>query len=139
MWIWIIVGAGLLVAELLTTSLMFASLALGAFVAATVAGFSGSTIWQAVAFALVSVGAMVGLRPLVAKRFSTRSDQHSTNTLALIGAVGKTITYVTTDSGQVKIRGEVWSARTDSGEIAQDVNAKVKIIDGVTLIVTAAE
>ena len=139
MWIWIIVGAGLLVAELLTTSLMFASLALGAFVAATVAGFSGSTIWQAVAFALVSVGAMVGLRPLVAKRFSTRSDQHSTNTLALIGAVGKTITPVTTDSGQVKIRGEVWSARTDSGEIAQDVNAKVKSIDGVTLIVTAAE
>lgn len=139
MWTWIIAGAVLVVAELLTTSLMFASLALGAFVAAIVAGFGGSVIWQAVAFALVSVGAIVGLRPLVAKRFSTRSDQHSTNTLALIGAVGKTTSPVTTDGGQVKVRGEVWSARTDAGELAADVNAKVKSIDGVTLIVTAAE
>lgn len=139
MWTWIIAGAVLVVAELLTTSLMFASLALGAFVAAIVAGFDGSVIWQAVAFALVSVGAIVGLRPLVAKRFSTRSDQHSTNTLALIGAVGKTTSPVTTDGGQVKVRGEVWSARTDAGELAADVNAKVKSIDGVTLIVTSAE
>ena len=139
MWIWIIAGAVLVVAELLTTSLMFASLALGAFMAATVAGFGGSAIWQAAAFAVVSVGAIVGLRPLVAKRFSTRSDQHSTNTLALVGAMGKSTTAVTTDSGQVKVRGEVWSARTDSGELAAQVNVKVKSIDGVTLIVTAAE
>jgi membrane protein implicated in regulation of membrane protease activity len=139
MWIWIIAGAVLIVAELVTTSLMFASLALGAFVAAIAAGFGANAIWQAVAFAVVSVGAIVGLRPLVAKRFSARSDQHSTNTLALIGAVAKATTAVSTDGGQVKVRGEVWSARTDNGLIAQGEAALVKSIDGVTLIVTAAE
>jgi membrane protein implicated in regulation of membrane protease activity len=139
MWIWIIAGAVLVVAELITTSLMFASLALGAFVAAIAAGFGAQVVWQAVVFAVVAIGAIVGLRPLVAKRFSTRSDQHSTNTLALIGATGKSTTQITIDGGQVKVRGEVWSARTDSGVVEADQPVKVRALDGVTLIVTAEQ
>ena len=139
MWIWIIAGAVLVVAELITTSLMFASLALGAFVAAIAAGFGAQVIWQAIVFAVVSIAAIVGLRPLVAKRFSTRSDQHSTNTLALIGATGKSTTRITIDGGQVKVRGEVWSARTDAGVVEADQPVKVKALDGVTLIVTAEQ
>ena len=139
MWIWIIAGAVLVVAELITTSLMFASLALGAFVAAIAAGFGAQVIWQAIVFAVVSIAAIVGLRPLVAKRFSTRSDQHSTNTLALIGATGKSTTRITIDGGQVKVRGEVWSARTDAGVVEADQQVKVKALDGVTLIVTAEQ
>ena len=139
MWIWIIAGAVLVVAELITTSLMFASLALGAFVAAIAAGFGAQVIWQAVVFAVVAIGAIVGLRPLGAKRFSTRSDQHSTNTLALIGATGKSTTQISIDGGQVKVRGEVWSARTDAGVVEADQPVKVKALDGVTLIVTAEQ
>ena len=139
MWIWITLGGVLIVAELLTTSLIFASISLGAFTAAIAAALGADIVWQSVSFAIVGVGSIFGLRPLVANRFRNRSENHSTNALALIGAKGKATTEVTQDAGQVKVRGEVWSAKTENGRIAADSTVEVKALDGVTLIVTSAE
>ena len=132
---WFLASALLIIIELLTTSLMFASFAFGAIVAGLFGALGVDLMGQALAFAIASVLAVFLFRPILSKRFVTRNSQHSTNVLALIGAEAIATETVTPTTGQVKVRGEVWSARSDKGEIVAGSRSTITDIDGVTLIV----
>ena len=68
--------------------LMLAGGALGGSAAA----FLGAPVWgQALAFALVSLILVVGVRPLVRRRLLSALPEHETNTAALTGRGGTVV------------------------------------------------
>ena len=54
----------------------------------------------------------------------------------LVGATGKVVTPCT-PRGQVRVQGELWSARCDGGAEAGDT-VRVRALDGLTLVVERA-
>jgi len=133
--IWFITSAVLIIFELLTASLIFGSFAVGSVVAAIAAMFGADLIGQGTAFAIASVLAIFLLRPMLAKRLETKNSKGTTNVMALIGATGVCTLEITSNGGQVKVRGEVWSARSNTAGIAEGQPVEVTNIDGATLIV----
>jgi membrane protein implicated in regulation of membrane protease activity len=134
-WMWL-VAAGLLVGvEILTADLLFASLALAAL-AAGIAGAAGlnlvGQIIVAAVFAAVSLGL---LRPIALRHLRKQPADAATNVDALIGAAATTLTEVTDSAGQIKLSGEVWSARSTGATLNQDSKVRVVRIDGATAIV----
>ena len=121
--------------ELLTANLLFASLAISALAAAGAAGFGGDIVVQGITFALTSVLSLFLLRPIALKHLKMKGTPAATNVDALIGAEAITLTEVTDRSGQVKLTGEVWSAKTHSGVIAADEKVVVVAIRGATAII----
>lgn len=121
--------------ELLTANLLFASLAISALAAAGAAGLGADTVVQGITFAVTSVISLFLLRPIALKHLKMRGTPAATNVDALIGAEAITLTEVTDRSGQVKLAGEVWSARTQAGVIAADEKVVVIAVRGATAII----
>lgn len=70
----------------------------------------------------------------------TRKRRAQVGAEELIGKVTKAETEINEDSGTIKLRGEIWNARTLAGEMIKE-GEKVEIIDreGLTLIVKRKE
>ncbi len=136
---WFIACAVLILIELLTTSLIFASFAFGAFIAGLAGLLGAEFVGQGLAFAVASILAVFLFRPILSKRFVTRNSANTTNVLALVGSTASVVETVTSNSGLVKIKGEIWSARTDASEIPAGQASTVTDIDGATLIVTQSK
>ena len=136
--LWWFVGAMLLgIAEIFTLDLTFAMLAGGAL-AAGIVSLLGAPLWASIAtFAIVSAVLLFALRPVLVRHF--RAGQVSTGSAALVGRDAVALDVVTTRTGRIKLNGEVWTARTRDGEIAEDSYATVVAIEGATAIVTAKE
>jgi len=136
--LWWFVGAMLLgIMEIFTLDLTFAMLAGGALAAGIVA-LMGWPLWASIAtFAVVSAVLLFVLRPSLMRHF--KSEGMSTGSAALVGRDAVALVPVTTRTGRIKLNGEVWSARTREGEVAEDAYATVVAIEGATAIVTAKE
>ena len=137
---WFVLTVILLIAEAATVtvvSLWFAADSLAAMVTALL----GGSVWiQAVVFALVSAAALTALRPLVRKHLTPKLT--ATNIDSVIGSVG--IVTSTIDNlnatGQVKLNGMEWSARSTSGQpLDVGTNVRVDKIEGVKVFVSPAE
>jgi membrane protein implicated in regulation of membrane protease activity len=134
-WLGAALGAGL--AEMLSLDFFFLMLAGGGLAAAGTAAFGGSFPLQVLVFASVSAVLLVTVRPPL-KRWSDRSTPlQATGTTALVGREARTITEVTTSGGQVKLAGEVWTARAAPGSLPLEPHtiARVVAIDGATAVV----
>jgi membrane protein implicated in regulation of membrane protease activity len=59
----------------------------------------------------------------------------ATNVDALVGADALALTEVNDLSGQVKLNGETWSARTQSGVITSGSRVEVLSIEGATAVI----
>jgi membrane protein implicated in regulation of membrane protease activity len=134
-WMWLAAGGALLVAEMLTVNLLFASLAFSAFMAALsqVLGFNMAV--QGITFGVAAVVSLFVLRPIALENLKKRTPDFATNVDALVGGSGLTLSVVTERSGRIKLNGEVWSARTESGEIAADSKVQVVAIEGATAVI----
>jgi len=108
--VWLIAAVALGVAELLTTTLAFGLVAVGALSAALTGAVGGSAIMQLVVFAVVSIAGIVLIRPFALRRLRSRPALR-TGTAALVGQTGLTLTEITPHSGRIRIGGEEWSAR----------------------------
>jgi membrane protein implicated in regulation of membrane protease activity len=135
MWIWLAASGALLLVELLTADLLFASLAISALAAAGAAGLGADIVVQGIVFGVAAVLSLALLRPIALKHLKLRGTRSATNTDALIGKEAFTLTEVNERSGQIKLSGEVWSARTESGEIASGNTVTVTAIRGATAII----
>lgn len=129
-WIWLVVAGLLLVAEMLTVHLLFASLALAALAAALAGFLGGSLAIQGIAFSIFAVISLAFIRPVALKHLKKQSPAQSTNVDALIGQRALVTEMVSEDGGYVKLSGETWSARTESGSIPQGESVEVIAIDG---------
>ncbi|WP_151525582.1 NfeD family protein [Serinicoccus kebangsaanensis] len=140
-WLWWI-GAALAfgIVEMTTLDLLFLMLALGALVAAIVAGTGLGLIWQVLLFAVASGLFVFALRPVVLKHLKLEGRG---GPMGIEGHIGQTATVlepVSDRDGLVKLRGESWTARSElEGQTfgAGDLVTVVRI-DGATAVVTEA-
>ena len=114
--------------------------AAGALVAAVVSMLHGQLWLQILLFVVVSGGLLACLWPFVKKFLNPKLS--ATNVDSVIGSEG----YVTaaidnlSATGQVKLGGMYWTARSSSGEIiAAGTKVKVDSIEGVKVYVSEAE
>jgi membrane protein implicated in regulation of membrane protease activity len=134
---WLIAAVLLLVGEILTPGLFFLGpVALAAGARAVVAALGGGIVWQLVAFLAGSVVSLGVLRP-VARRHVRMPAQLRTGAAALEGQQAVVLERVTADGGRVRLRGEVWSARTYLDDQAFEPGARVEVlkIEGATALV----
>lgn len=135
-WLWLLAAGALFVLETLTADLLFASLAVSATAAMLTAWGGGGFLAQGIAFAISAVVTVFLLRPLGLREMAKRTRKTATNTEALLGAVAKTLSTVGPDDGQIKLQGEVWSARSVGESIRAGQSVVVNEIDGATAVVS---
>lgn len=139
-WIWIGVIIAAVVIEALSMQLLSIWFAIGGAAALITSFLTDNKIIQVVVFAIVSAVALAVIFPIVRK--SLKKEHIKTNADRYIGKLA----VVTQDisnidaKGQVKVDNQIWSARSDNGEeLAAGTKVKVLRIEGVKLIVSAAE
>ena len=108
--LWLVAAAVLGVAEVMTTTLAFGLVAVGAVAAALAGAVGGNPVIQGTVFVVVSVAGIVLIRPVALRRLRRRPSLR-TGTAALVGRTGLVLAEVTPHSGRVMIGGEEWSAR----------------------------
>jgi len=136
LWMWIAAAALLLVVEMLTVDLLFASLALAALAAAIAAGIGLAGIGQGLVFGIFAAISLLLLRPIALKHLKKRPTNYATNVEALVGSSAISTTEVNDVSGQIKLSGEIWSARSTGEVIGKDQKVFVSAIEGATAVVT---
>ena len=134
-WMWLTASGLFIVAEILTVDLLFASLAFATLMAAAASALSLNTIAQGLIFAISAGLSIFVLRPIALRNLQKRTPGLATNVDALFGADAFTITEVTEHSGEVKLSGEIWSARSRTGTIKKSTNVEVVSIEGATAII----
>jgi membrane protein implicated in regulation of membrane protease activity len=136
-WVWWMIAAGVLaVGEIATVGFFLGPVAIAAVLAAIVALVGGGLALQWTVFVAASIASLLGLRPLARRHLRTPARLR-TGTAALVGAPALVLERVDVNGGQVKIGGEVWSARSyDEDEVIEPgVRATVMKIDGATALV----
>ena len=136
-WMWAAVIVILIVAELLTVDLLFASLAISATAALIANALGYEMPVQGIAFALFATLSLLFLRPIALKHLKKEVPGFATNMDALIGAPAVALTEVNLNGGQIKLNGEVWSARSAAGTISTNTQLSVVSIEGATALVVA--
>ena len=134
--IWLILMVALLAVEASTVTLVSLWFAAGAL-AALLVSFFGPIWLQIAVFLAVSVVLLLALRPLVRKYITPKVTK--TNIDSVVGSVGLVTVPVdnVTASGQVKLGGMEWSARSTTGDpIEAGTKVKVDRIEGVKVFVT---
>ena len=134
-WMWLAAGGALLVAEMLTVDLLFASLAFSAFMAAIANAMGYNMAVQGFTFGIAAILSLFILRPIALKHLKKTAPNFATNVDALVGADALALTEVNDLSGQVKLNGETWSARTQSGVVATGSKVEVLSIEGATAVI----
>lgn len=133
---WLIASLLLAGAEMATLDLSLLMLAAGAGAGCVIAALGFNVVIQALVAAVVAVALLAFVRPNMVKRL------HAGPTLqngpgALVGKSGLVLEEVTAHSGRIKLKGEVWSARSleDSATIEPGARVAVAQIDGATAVV----
>jgi membrane protein implicated in regulation of membrane protease activity len=134
--LWVVLAAALAIGEVLTLSFLLGLIAVAAILAGVVAALGAGLAVQLIVFIAASIATLALVRP-VAKRHLRTPAQLRTGTAALVGAKGVVTERVDDLSGQVKIGGEVWSARTFmEGEVIEPgTRVEVARIEGATALV----
>ena len=135
--VWLVALIVFAVGEGLTVGLTSVGFAVGSLGALIAAGLGGG-LWVLIAIFLVLSGlSMLLLRPLAKKYL--KPGYTATNADRVIGQVG--VVTQTVDelagTGEVRISGQVWSARLNSREGSIPVGEKVRVLDirGVKVLV----
>ena len=136
--IWLIVFVVMLIIEAATTALATIWFAAGALVAMIMDLCGAPLNLQIIVMAAVSVVTfaicMIWIRPKLESL--RRANVQRTNADRLIGMEGVVIVPVNPveGKGQVKVEGQVWSAKSE-GAIEEGTTVKIRAIEGVKLIV----
>lgn len=139
MWhIWLIIAGVCFVIEMLTVGFLIFWFGIGALLAMLVSFiFPGNIVLQTIVFIVSSTLLTFLTKPLTDKLI--KSDKKiQTNAYSIIGKKGIVIQDINEahSVGQIKVLGEVWSAKTDDGStIEKGTQIEVIRIDGVKAIV----
>jgi membrane protein implicated in regulation of membrane protease activity len=138
--VWLVLAAVLGVAEIMTTTLAFGLIAVGAVVAGVVGVAGAGLPFQLIAFGVASAAGLGVVRP-IAVRHIKQPPLLRTGTSALVGRSAKVVEAITDDGGKVRIGGELWSARPydESQVIPVGSTVDVFAIEGATALVHPRE
>jgi membrane protein implicated in regulation of membrane protease activity len=127
----------LAVGEIFTLSFFLGPIAVAAVAAAIVSLVGAGLGIQWIVFIAVSLASLAVLRP-IARRHLRTPGQIRTGTAALVGSRAVVLDRVDGDGGQVKIGGEVWSARSFDEDHVFEEGARVEVlqIKGATALVS---
>jgi membrane protein implicated in regulation of membrane protease activity len=134
---WLALALVLGAIEVATLSLVFLMLALGAVGAAVAAALGAGGVVQVVVAVVVALLLLGLLRPALAHRGRSGPDM-LTGAAALVGREARVLDTVTDAGGRVRLRGEVWSARSAGAEsFLPGQTVRVVTIEGATAVVDA--
>ncbi|MDQ1180382.1 membrane protein implicated in regulation of membrane protease activity [Rhodococcus sp. SORGH_AS303] len=133
-----LVGAVILAAgEALSGDFFLLMLAGGALGTAGISALTDFPVWgDAIVFAILSGALILGVRPVLTRRFSTPPPT-PTGIAALTGRSAQVLDAIDQHSGTVRLDGDVWTARPlDPTEVyAAGTTVTVMKIDGATAVV----
>ena len=135
--IWLIVGVGLAAAEALTGDMFLRMLSGGALAAAGSRLLLDLPLWvDGVVFLVISVLLLVLVRPVLRRRL-TAGHGLPEPVKALEGKQAVVLEPVSRQQGQIKLDGEVWTARpyNDGDTYQPGEQVTVMHIDGATAVV----
>lgn len=139
MWqFWLIAAGVFLILEIFTMGFLVFWLGLGCILAMFVSFITNNIIFQTAVFVFSSALLIFATKPLV-KKFE-KNDNTKTNVYSLTGKKAIVIEDInwTTGSGQIKLDGQVWSAKTKGQEnIPKGTEVKIESIEGVKAYVTS--
>jgi membrane protein implicated in regulation of membrane protease activity len=138
--IWVVVAVVLLIAEATTSAFVAVYFGLAAIAAAAVAAAGLGVPLQLVAFAALSVGSLTLTRPAL-KRAAGKTPAFRTGVDAMQGRIGVvTHAIAELEPGQVKVGGEMWTARSFYDEEPIPLGSRVEVVkvEGVTALVVPA-
>ncbi|MCD8335167.1 MAG: NfeD family protein [Clostridiales bacterium] len=138
--VWLILLVFFAALEGITVSLSSVWFALGALAALLVSLVTGNLWVQLLVFAVVSLLTLLMIRPLATHMFQKKgfTPTNADRILGKTGIVTETIDNLAA-KGQVKVSGQVWSARSEGGEpISAGVHVTILRIEGVRVIVRPA-
>ena len=138
MWVFWLIAAGVFfIIEMATIGFLVFWLGIGALLAMVTSFITDSILIQVIVFVITSTILLIFTRPLVNK-FIKVPKETVTNAYSIIGKkaiVVKEINNVEGD-GQIKVDGEVWSAKSNTDEvISKETEVEIVEIDGVKAVV----
>jgi membrane protein implicated in regulation of membrane protease activity len=140
--VWIVAAAALLVAEMFAPGFWLASVAIGCLAAGIAGLLPIGLLGQILVFAGSSLGSLLGLRPVLIRRFlHSRGSEVRTNVEALVGKSGVVVKRFDpiTRIGRVVVDGEDWRGTLlEAGSGAPlDPGTRIVVVqvDGSTLVV----
>lgn len=134
--LWLIFALVLAGAEALTGDMFLLMLGGGALAASAVTWLADWPIWaDGLVFLIVSVLLLVLVRPALRRKLTPRAPQLGIQ--ALEGRNALVLDRVARDAGQVKLDGQVWTARPlNDGDVYEPGEAVTVVhIDGATAVV----
>src|SRR3954454_8330377 len=134
---WLIVAAALGIGEVAPLGFFLGPVAISAGIAAIVAAVGGPVELQVAVFAVASIASIGIIRP-IARRHLRTPARIRTGAAALIGTRATVLERVDAHSGQVKIGGEIWTARPFDEDDVFEPGARVDVmkIEGATALVS---
>jgi membrane protein implicated in regulation of membrane protease activity len=138
--VWLIVAAALGAVEIVTVTLAFGLVAVGALVAAVAGAVGGTLPVQFGAFVVASAVGLGVARPL-AMRHVRQPPMLRTGTAALVGRTAIVIEEVTAHGGRVRIGPDLWSSRAYDETLVIPAGTTVEVlhIEGATALVYPRE
>jgi membrane protein implicated in regulation of membrane protease activity len=136
-WVWWMIAAGVLaIGEIATMGFFLGPIAVAATITAVIALVGGGLAVQWIVFILSSLATLLVLRPIARRHLRTPASLR-TGTAALVGGRATVLERVDANGGQVRIGGEIWSARAYDEDDAFEPGARVEVmkIDGATALV----
>lgn len=137
MWqIWLIASGVFIIIEIFTVGFLFFWLAIASLLSMLVSFLTDSIIIQTTIFVISSAILIFATKPLVDK--FAKKDKTATNVYSLIGKKAIVIKEIdwASGKGQIKIEGEVWSAKTNEQvNIPKGTEVEIESIDGVKAFV----
>ena len=134
---WGLAALGLAAAELLTLDLTLLMLAVGAAAGGVTALVFPGLIWLQLVVAIVTaVATLFLLRPTLLEKVR-KAPGYRSSLDTLVGARGTATTQITGVTGEVKVDGQIWQARSFDPDLAIREGDQIEVfgLDGVTLTV----
>jgi membrane protein implicated in regulation of membrane protease activity len=133
---WLGLAIALGVAELFSLDLILLMLAVGAVVGCLTALIGLPVAVQVLGAVAASVAMLAVVRPSFVKRLHSGPDLVQGHA-KLVGKQGVVLSEVSCDGGQVRIAGEVWSARPYDDDLVIEPGARVDVFEirGATAVV----
>ena len=137
--LWLIAAGVLAVGEIVSLSFFMGPIAVAAVVASLAAALGAGLTLQLTVFIVVSIASVGVLRP-VARRHLKTPAQLRTGAQALVGAQAEVLERVDRRGGQIKLAGEIWTARAYDEDDVLEVGSQAHVmkIDGATALVVEA-
>ncbi len=135
-WVWLGIAVLMTIIEGLTMGMTTVWLALAALICMILSFFMPSVTLQITVFLVLSIAMLLFTRPLAVKKL--KLGKVKTNSDRMVGMKGIVQIPVTNENpGQVKVGGQIWTARPDDKDHSYEAEEQVEVvrIEGVTIIV----